>query len=343
MLDQDSPYAKRATIEDVATHAGVSRAAVSKVLRDAYGLSDDMRNKVNRSIEALNYRPRISARGMRGSTFTLGVVISDFSNNFVGEVMEGVASAIAKTQFQIIVAVLQNTSRESYEAIENLYDRQVDGILAISPLAEPDWLDEIASKVPFVQLGLHMASQRYDTIVGDDVRGVELMMRHLFDLGHSDIAHLTSVDPVAVRLNARPHIIRLRAYERIMREAGLADRISVVEGRFEERAAYDAAVAAFGKGLRPTAMFAGNDDAALGTMRAAAEFDGLEQLSISGYDDSHIAANPRIGLTTVNQDGPGMGQQAAQLLLERVQGRSESRYITVPTRLIVRSSTFAPS
>ncbi|MCU1422012.1 MAG: transcriptional regulator, LacI family [Microbacteriaceae bacterium] len=338
MASDGTQWHRRTTIEDVALHAKVSRAAVSKVIRDAYGVSDEMRLKVNSSIEALQYRPRISARGMRGRTFTIGVVVNDIANNFVGEILLGASSAIAGTPFQTIIA-LADSEGASYPAIESLYDRQVDGIVAVSPLAEAQWLDDMGGKVPMVQIGVHERSESFDTIIGDDIQGVELMMRHLFDLGHRRIAHVTHVDPEWISLPDRPHMIRRNEYQRIMREAGLESEM--IYARFEEGVSYVESRRAFERGMRPTAIFAGNDDAAFGTMRAAAEFPELAQLSISGYDDSHMAAHPRIGLTTINQNGREMGHRAVELLLERVEGRREARYIEVPTSLIVRTSTFA--
>jgi LacI family transcriptional regulator len=338
---ESTGWHRRTTIEDVATHAQVSRAAVSKVIRNAYGVSDEMRTRVNTSIEALQYRPRISARGMRGRTFTIGVVVNDITNNFIAEVLVGVESALSSTPFQTIIAIADPTA-PSYPAIESLYDRQVDGILAISPLAEARWLDDMGRKVPMVQLGVHLASAEFDTIVGDDSQGVQLMMKHLMDLGHRQIAHVTHLDPAWISLPDRPHIIRQNEYRRIMEESGLATEISIITARFEENASYVASRLAFENGLRPTAVFAGNDDAAFGTMRAAADFDDLAGLSISGYDDSHMAANPRISLTTINQNGREMGRRAVELLLERVEGRRESRYIEIPTQLIARASTFPP-
>ncbi|WP_349903500.1 LacI family DNA-binding transcriptional regulator [Parafrigoribacterium humi] len=341
MAGEEARRQKRTTIEDVAQHARVSRAAVSKVLRNAYGVSEEMRERVTSSIEALQYRPRISARGMRGRTFTIGVVVNDITNNFIAEVLNGTSSAIAGTPFQRIIAIA-DARAASYPAIESLYDRQVDGIIAISPLAEAEWLDDMGRKVPLVQIGVHQTSDSYDTIVGNDVQGVALMMNHLMGLGHRRIAHVTHSDPLWISLSNRPHIIRQNEYTRIMREAGLASEISVITARFEEGVSYTESRRAFEDGLRPTAVFAGNDDAAFGTMRAAAEFPELEQMSISGYDDSHISANPRLGLTTINQNGPEMGRRAIELLLERVEGRQESRYIQVETRLVVRTSTFPP-
>jgi LacI family transcriptional regulator len=338
----NSRRSRRATIEDVAEHARVSRAAVSKVLRNAYGVSDEMRERVTRSIDALHYRPRISARGMRGSTFTLGVAVNDPANGFMTDVIIGATSAIAGTPFQIVMSLLDDPRGSSYHAIESLYDRQVDGILAISPLAEPEWLDDMGRKVPLVQLGVHTASEHHDTIVGDDVEGVRLMMTHLMDLGHTRIAHVTHTDPAWVLSPNRPHIIRETEYRRIMHEAGLDREINVVPAMFEDHATYVELRKRFAAGFRPTAVFAGNDDAALGVMRAAAEFPELADLSVAGYDDAHFSTHPRIGLTTINQGGHEMGRRAAELLLERIEGRTEPRYIETPAQLVVRTSTFPP-
>jgi LacI family transcriptional regulator len=127
-----------------------------------------------------------------------------------------------------------------------------------------------------------------------------------------------------------------------MHEAGLDREINVVPAMFEDHATYVELRKRFAAGFRPTAVFAGNDDAALGVMRAAAEFPELADLSVAGYDDAHFSTHPRIGLTTINQGGHEMGRRAAELLLERIEGRTEPRYIETPAQLVVRTSTFPP-
>jgi DNA-binding LacI/PurR family transcriptional regulator len=96
---------KRVTIRTVAEDAGVSVSAVSKVLRDAYGVSEALRTKVNASIEKLQYRPNASARGMRGRSFTLGVLLSDIRNPFFSEIMAGINSALDQTPYQPLLGV----------------------------------------------------------------------------------------------------------------------------------------------------------------------------------------------------------------------------------------------
>jgi len=326
---------RRATISDVAAAANVSRAAVSKVLQGAYGVSDDMRQRVNAAIEQLDYRPLVSARGLRGATFTIGITIPDFRNHFFSEVIRGAVEFLADTPYQLLTSPVDQGHREGYRAIEALYDRQVDGILTISPLVETEWLENLALRVPVVELGRHDVAKNYDVVCGDDEVGTRAVMDHLFSLGHTRIAHLAQVDADAG--DRTPPAIRRRVYEELMREAGLAENIQIIEAMYQEMSAYHATTAVIDDGLLPTAIFAGNDDAALGVLRATAE-RGVD-LSVCGYDDSQLADHPLINLTSVNQHGAQMGRVAMELLLERVQGRTESRVETMHPVLVARGST----
>src|SRR6266704_1179945 len=92
---------RRVTIADVARHAGVSTAAASKVLRNAYGVSPEMSQRVRASMTALGYRPNAAARGMRGRSFTIGLLLDNIHNPFYADILDGVTDALAKTDFQV--------------------------------------------------------------------------------------------------------------------------------------------------------------------------------------------------------------------------------------------------
>ncbi|MEV6302935.1 LacI family DNA-binding transcriptional regulator [Actinoplanes sp. NPDC051861] len=339
-LQKFSAEPGRATIDDVARAAGVSRAAVSKVLRDAYGVSDAMRERVNRAIAELDYRPRVAARAMRGSALTVGVVIPHFGSYFISDVLEGVAAHLRETPYQMILAPADDEYRAGYRAVEALYDRQVDGIVVIAPLERPDWLEAVARRIPLVQLGRHDQSQRYDTIVGDDAAGSRLVMAHLLERGHQRITHLTHLDRGVPRSTLTPQATRSSVYQQTMRQAGLSRHIRVIAARFEEEPARRAMGAALDRAEPPTAVFAGNDDAALGVLRALAE-RGLttEDIAVTGYDDARLADHPGINLTSVNQNGHEMGRRSAALLVERIGGRRDAVHETHEPRLIVRGSS----
>ena len=200
------------TIEDVARAAGVSRAAVSKVIRDAYGVSDEMKAKVEATIEELGYRPRVSARAMRGASYTFGIEIPTIKNPFFTKIISGAASALEGTRYQLIIAPAGPHANRGPQAIQVLADRQVDGILAVSTAVDPAWLEELSQGIPLVMLGRHDDSQNYDTLVNDDVEGARMAVHHLYGLGHRDIVHLT-IDPVwENHLATDPHAVRARGY-----------------------------------------------------------------------------------------------------------------------------------
>lgn len=331
--------ARAATIEDVAREAGVSRAAVSKVIRNAYGVSAGMRERVNAAIDALDYRPRVAARAMRGASFTLGIELPHIGNPFFTKIVAGATSALQGTEYQLIIAPADFDGEEGVRALGALADRQVDGIVAISPLVSPEWLERLATRVPVVMIGRHDDASAYDTVTGDDAEGTRLVMEHLFELGHRRIVHLTRSEDVTQPGSGTPHAVRLEQYLASMRDAGLSDVIRVVRtGMTEESARLD--TLALLDEERPTAIFVGNDELALGTLRAVGE-QGLTpaEVSVVGYDDVDIASHPAISLTTVNQSGEAMGERAIRLLLERIAGRTEPTNFSVEPTLKVRGST----
>ena len=345
-MERAGRAARRPTISDVAAAAGVSRAAVSKVLRDAYGVSDDMRARVQRAIQELEYRPSTAARALRGTTSTIGVMLPLFRTTFVDDILAGAVEELEASSYQLILAPVDSAHASGRRALEALSDRQVDGIIAHSPLVEPGWLEGFAERTPLVELGRHDPSTRYDTVVGDDVRGAELVMGHLLALGHRRILHVTHHDPDLAHLARTPPALRRAAYEKAMTNAGLAEHIEVLETSFDDHRAARALRGALQAGSRPTAVFAGNDDAAFGVLRTLAEVGdryGLDPrtVSVCGYDDTRMASHPLIDLTSVSQGGATVGRLATRLLLERIGGRDHPRHEVIQPRLVVRSSTRA--
>ena len=329
------------TIDDVARTAGVSRAAVSKVIRDAYGVSPEMREKVQAAIDSLGYRPRVSARAMRGATYTLGFEIPDMFNQFFPKVISGATAALADTQYQLIIAPAGPGHDEGPQAIEALADRQVDGIAVISSRVPAEWLERLGRRIPLVMLGRHDDSVHYDTVVGDDVAGARIAVEHLIGLGHRDIVHLT-LSGTAARPGT-PHALRVTGYVTAMADHGLADRSRIVRVDATREDAYRGAFALLSSPDRPTAVFAAHDTLALAVLHAVADLGlGVEDVSVVGYDDTEIAAHPMVSLTTVNQSGTRMGEIVVRLLLERIGGRTQAVHEVITPRLMVRRSSAAP-
>ena len=328
---------RAATIEDVAAAAGVSRAAVSKVLRNAYGVSDAMRQRVTEAMIDLNYRPKIAARAMRGRTYTIGIEVPDLSNQFFTRIVQGATAALDGTPYQLIIAPAESGSREGRRALEALVDRQVDGVIAVSPRVDEAALEVIASSVPVVMFGRYDTSDRYDVIAGDDITGARAALNHLFDLGHRRIVHLTL--PESDDHEPFPHGVRLREYYAAMAGAGCHATVWRSDGG--QAAAYDVVRPEIAPGTSATAIFAAHDELAFGALRAVA--DASAGLSVVGFDDVPMASHPAMGLTSVHQPGERMGARAVELLLERVAGRTEAVHEWFPVELKVRTSTRPPT
>jgi LacI family transcriptional regulator len=325
------------TINDVARQAGVSRAAVSKVIRNAYGVSPTMRQRVEAAIAELGYRPSVAARALRGSSYRIGLEIPHVNARFMSQIVEGAKHALSGTPYQLVLAAADGPE---YGTIESLADGLVDGIVAVSPLVDPAWLEDLSRRVPIVMLGRHDDGQGYDTVVGDDEVGARAAMRHLLELGHRRIAHVTESEAVTRPGSGTPHSIRLKTYLECMAEAGLQDQVEVGRRDVSEESVREAAVGLLAKPDPPTAIFAGHDDIAFGVLAGIVDSGLLPgKVSVVGYDNTDLAAHPLIGLTSVDQAGEEMGSQAVTMLLERFQGRTEPRQYVVTPRLEIRTST----
>ena len=329
---------KRPSITDVANLAGVSASAVSKVMRDAYGVSPLMRAKVEDAIKKLGYRPRTGARAMRGQSKLIGVEIPQLGNEFFTQIIAGAQERLFNTGYQLVV-VPMNQSDSSVDSLHALVDHQVDGILAIAPDVSPKELSRIARYTPFVLLGRHDITGDYDTVVGDDVAGTLAALEHLYSLGHRKIAHVTLIPPLDLPDARQPHTIRKATYLQFMQEHGLEPQIAICEP--DESGAYNATLGILQGNNVPTAIFAGHDDIAIGALQAIIE-GGFRpgEIALVGYDDIDLAAHPLIGLTTIRQFGKQMGRKAVDLLLERIEdGRDSANQLTITPKLVTRLSS----
>lgn len=335
------PRGKRVTIVDVARHAGVSTAAASKALRNAYGVSDAMARRVQASIEELGYRPLKSARGMRGRTFTIGVMLSDLDNPFFGVLIDGLIDVLRPRGFDLLVAPA-GTSVSSHKSVtETLADYQMDGLVLISPLFGDSELEKIGAQTPTVVVGRHGPGENYDTVSGDDAHGAALIVDHLVGLGHQRIAFITQEGSTNARL---PQTVRSRGFLVAMRAHGLESQALLVPGEWSYDGGRSAAAEIAEMENRPTAIHAGADVSALGVLDELLG-RGIAvpgELSVAGYDNSPTARLLPIGLTSVDQSGEEMGRETARLLAERIEGRRQSQHLLMTPTLRARTTTSKP-
>ena len=338
---------RRVTIVDVARHAQVSTTAVSKVLRNAYGASPEMRAKVRRAIDELGYRPNAGARGLRGQTYTIGVMLPDIRNPFFPEILDGVTASLADSEYQVLLGPGCNGEKEEGRVTEAMVDRGMDGLILVAPVSSRAHLERVGTAVPTVVIGRHGSSPVYDTVADDDVEGAALVVGHLAGLGHRRISHIEHHETDPTRLMEMPNARRADGYRLAMRAHGLEEWIDVVSTSYTQEGGYQGAQELLARpaSARPTAVFAGADIVAMGVLEAVAEA-GLSvpgDLSVAGYDNTTFAAFGPISLTSVDQAGREMGRNAVRLLLERIADRARpSTKVTLSPTLVARRSTAGP-
>lgn len=331
----------RVTIRDVAGDAGVSVAAVSKVLRDAYGVSEQLRARVRASMETLGYRPHAAARGMRGQTYTLGFIIPDLHNPFFADIMTGVTTALERTQYQMLLGVSDSAEPHEKALVENMIDRQMDGIMAIGPRMPLTEVREFAARIPTVLVAYHPSQDdNFDTVNNDDQRGAELVVQHLAAGGYKHIVYLTQQIHGA-NLGAMVTTQREAGYRRAMQAAGLAKHIRVVEAVQTSREIRAVVRQMLESRSRPHAIFCWTDFIGLEVLSVARDLklSVPGDLAVVGYDNTWHCDLAQNALTSIDQSGQVLGLQAARLLIERIEGREKPEHFIVTPRLVARASS----
>ncbi|GIG90547.1 LacI family DNA-binding transcriptional regulator [Plantactinospora endophytica] len=343
----DTPVApsRRITIVDVAQHAQVSTTAVSKVLRNAYGVSPKMRDRVRQAIAELGYRPNAGARGMRGQTYTIGVMLPNIRNPFFAEILDGLTDHLADTDYQVLLGPGCNGRDAEAKVTHAMIDRSMDGLILIAPISTRAHLDHVAATVPTVVVGRHGRSRAYDSVADDDFAGAALVVDHLVELGHTRIAHIEHHETDRDCLAEMPNAIRAAGYQQAMRAQGLADEIDIASTSYSQEGGYLGTQQLLARPVRPTAIFAGADIVAMGALDAIAEA-GLrvpEDISVAGYDNTTFAAFRPISLTSVDQAGHQIGANAARLLLDRIADRQRpAAQVKLSPTLVTRRTTAPP-
>lgn len=337
MADGDSD--SRVTIRTVAADAGVSVAAVSKVMRNAYGVSDALRLKVETSIEKLGYRPSVAARGMRGRTFTLGVLLVGIDNPFLPGIYQGIESVTEGAGYKIMVGVGAARARTETQLIEQMIDNRMDGLILVASQISGETLEHYARQIPIVVVGHHEPTAHgYDTINNNDRKGAQMAVQALIDRGHRDIAFLTQADQADHFADVAPQ--RALGYRDAMADAGLADRIRVIELVQHGKTRDETITGILTSPDRPRAMVCWSDLDAI-PLLSAAHAHGLripDDIALIGYDNSPVAGLSMVDLSSIDQDGPRLGKIAAEALFSRINGRRIAEHIEIDPSLIIRGS-----
>jgi len=333
---------ERVTIKTVAEDAGVSVAAVSKVLRDAYGVSEALRSKVKASMQKLGYRPHAAARGMRGQTYTLGFLIPDLHNPFFADIVAGLNVALERTQYQTLLGISDSARTMERALVDNMIDRRMDGLMIIGPRMPAEEVVHISDQIPVVLIGYHSKDKlNFDTVNNNDQLGATLVVEHLVAAGYRHIAYVTQAidDPQQMMVTTQREI----GFRRAMQQAGLSRHAQVVVAPQTSREIQSIARHLLQSRNRPEAIFCWTDFVALEILSVARDL-GLSipgDLAVVGYDNTAYCDLAQNALTSIDQSGQVLGLQAGRLLVERIKGRATAEHFVVTPRLVARASSGA--
>lgn len=330
----------RVTIREVAAHAGVSVATVSKVLNERYGVSATTMERVRGVIAELGYESSLVARSLRNlRTNVIGILVSDIEP-FSAELLKGTARAIRGTGYELVVYSAgggDGVGQVGWESryLSRLSGTLIDGAIIVTPtVLAPSY------GPPVVAVDPHAGGEDVPTVYSDNRRGAELATEHLLALGHRRIGFL------AGRPDLESSRRREEGYRAALAAAGIpADPALIRGGDYDEDVAVHAAEALLDRPDRPTAVFASNDTSAIVTMDVAATL-GLrvpDDLSVVGYDNVPESALVEPALTTIEQPIQLMGERAVEILVDLLAGREPpATHVRLPTRLVVRRTCAPP-
>ncbi|TCU07830.1 LacI family DNA-binding transcriptional regulator [Rhizobium sullae] len=329
----------RVTIRTVAAHAGVSVAAVSKVMRDAYGVSENLRAKVTGSIEELGYRPSRTARGLRGRTFTIGLLLIDIRNPFLPEVIDGVNGVLAPSHYQAMIGVSEARTQLETSLIESMIDYKMDGLILVAPRLPSEIIAKFATQVPIVAVGYHdPKAETFDTVNADDQQGAEIAVEALLECGYRDIEMLS----LGAREGHKVSVVHQReiGYRRAMQRAGLGSLAPIFHIPVNSPKREQAMRSFLARSDRPRAIFCWSDLDAITLLSTASEMGVRipEDLAMIGYDNSATAALSLVNLASIDQSGRELGEAATRALLSRIEGRSEPEHLLLMPSLVSRKS-----
>lgn len=336
------------TIKDIARELGISPSTVSRALKDHPDISPETKKAVNELAEKLNYQPNIVALSLRQSkTNTIGVIIPEIVHFFFSTVISGIEDVAYSAGYNVIITQSNESLQREKTDIKALFNSRVDGML-ISLSRETnsfEHIDNILAKgVPMVFFDRVYDNGQSSKIVVDDLSGAKDATQHLIDQGCRRIAHLEG--PPNLNITKQ----RLEGYLEALKENNIPVSKEYIAscplGTIEEGKIATEQLLALKN--PPEAIFATNDPAAMGAMQAIKEANLKipKDIAVVGFSNWFFSALLDPPLTSVDQPGFEMGQEAAKLLIRHIELKSKNSEVDIPsetkvlkTRLIVRDSS----
>jgi LacI family transcriptional regulator len=326
------------TLRDIAEETGVSVNTVSRALTGKHDINVETKARVMAAAERLGYTPNLMARSLvQGRTRTIGLLVTDCTHPFYATLIREVEKVAAENRYGLLLATSNEDPLKEEAAVHLLSERRVDGLL-LSPVSvdAPHIRALLRAKLPTVLLARRPPGYKGPFVGTDNVKAARLAVRHLLDLGHRHIAHVTRADSVASAVE------RLEGYRRELKRARVTFKRSLVLAAPQTIEGARAIVPRLIEvEPRPSAVFTYSDLQAVGVLA------GLRQLGISvptemsvvGFDGLDLTRYVTPALTTVAQSTEQIGRVGAEMLINLLSGRRCPLTHLLPGSLIVRDSS----
>ena len=317
------------TIKDVAKHAGVSVTTTSYALNRTGTISEATRKRVLDSAEDLNYHPNAFARNLKKQkTLTIGVFISRFGGFFYEDILEGIHSAILKTDYELIVCP------ETHTIHKILTQRQVDGAIIFDSKINSAMILRLASDTfPIVCLDRNLIADNLLSLLVDNQQGARDVFDHLFQQGARKIAFLSGA------IDSQDNTERMQAFTNHAGKHGLV--VTCFQGNFTEMSGYAVAEDLIKRNELPDAIFCANDQMAIGLINALGKHGKKvpDDTLVVGFDDIPLSRYMQPSLTTVSTSRNAWGAEAATQLIEYLVHGKPFCSSRIPVQLIQRESS----
>jgi LacI family transcriptional regulator len=333
-----------ATIVDVARKANVSPMTVSRVINGTGRVKEETRRRVLKAMEELHYYPNQNARGLvKKQTQMIWLLITDITNPFFTTLARGAEDTANLLGFRMLFGNSDENIAKEKDYVEMMLSSRVDGVLFTPSGDESHKHLHLLNKykIPFVVIDREVPGIASDKVIGDNLLGTRLLMRHLFELGHTRIACFCGPRDI---FTARQ---RLAVYLEELKLQGIPEDPSlIIETNYKADGGRKAVEQLLKLPEPPTAIFAANNLIALGAIQSlqAHGWRVPEEISVVSFDDLGVGTDLDPFLTVVTQPAYDFGAIGMRLLCDRIRGTAPAdwRQIVLPPQLIVRKSSCPP-
>jgi DNA-binding LacI/PurR family transcriptional regulator len=347
---RSAPTEKRsrpATLADVARLAGVVAMTASRAINDSGYVSDEVRKRVLKAAQQLHYSPNLPARLLKGrSVKAIGILLPDIANPFCTELVNGAKHVLDEAGYTIFIATTNRSSDQERAGLQAFCDHRADGLIIATrgtKIGDAVLRHTAQLKVPMVTIGRPVRISGVDSVTADHKKGAYDVVQHLISLGHRRIGFIGISPEDAHTLR------RYSGYLAALHDAGIEPYKDYTVGPpgapafATQEDGYQGMMRLAQLRTPPTAVFARNDFAAIGALRAAGKLGWSipGDIAVAGFDNIPLAAFTTPPLTTADQSIRDQGMAAANFLLDRINGACSNRGKTacMDCTLIVREST----